>query len=545
MLGLMQDRPLLQSQLVVHAARFHGRREVVSWSVEGPVHRTDWATVELRSRKLAQAMARLGVGFGDRVATLAWNSWRHLEIWFAVSGMGAVAHTVNPRLFREQIVYILNHAQGRVLFVDLTFVPLLEALAGELEHLRHVVIMTDRAHMPETGLPGVRCHEELVEAEDGDFVWPEFDERTASGLCYTSGTTGQPKGVLYSHRSTVIHTFATALVDTLGIGARDAVLPVVPMFHANGWGIPWLAAMTGAKLVFNGRHHDPETICEMFESEQVTISAGVPTVWLGLLNHLRATGKRLATLRRVTIGGSAAPRSMIEEFEKVHGVQVAHLWGMTELNPLGTVGTPTAETAALDEAAQLDIKCKQGRAVFGVEMRIVDEDGAILPHDGKSFGHLMVRGPWTAAKYFRHDEEILDKDGFFDTGDVATLDRYGYMQITDRSKDVIKSGGEWISSIDLENIAVGHPDVREAAVIGVSHPKWDERPLLVIVTEPGKVVSRAAMLDWLSDKVARWWLPDDVVTVAEIPHTATGKILKSALREQFRDYRLPTAETAS
>nr|WP_281300752.1 MULTISPECIES: long-chain-fatty-acid--CoA ligase [unclassified Iodidimonas] len=540
MQGLMQDWPLLQSKLIDHAARAHPEREIVTYSVEGPVHRTNYRELHLRSKKLAQALQRLGVGLGDRVGTLAWNTWRHVELWFGVSGMGAVAHTINPRLFAEQITYIANHAGDKVLCLDLTFIPLIEPLLDQLQTIEHFIIMTDRAHMPAaTKIPNPLCYEDLIAHEDGAYPWPDLDENTAAGLCYTSGTTGDPKGVLYSHRSNVLHTFAAAATDTLGVSARDAVLPVVPMFHANSWGVPYLAAMVGAKLVLNGPHHDPETMWTLLDSERVSVTAAVPTVWLALLTYLRASGKSLPYLKKVTIGGSAAPRSMIEAFERDYDVRVCHAWGMTELSPLGTVGTHNAQTAELDFDGRMDVQCKQGRAVFGVELRIVDSEGHILPHDGKASGHLQVRGPWTAKAYFNRDDDILDMDGFFDTGDVSQIDPYGFMQITDRSKDVIKSGGEWISSIDLENAAVGHPDVREAAVIGIAHPKWDERPLLIIVPEPGKSISKDDMLAYLHGRVVKWWMPDDVVCRDSIPHTATGKIHKMALREQFRDYRFP------
>jgi len=545
MQGLMQDWPLLQSKLLEHGARFHPRREIVTYSVEGPVHRTNYAELEQRSKQLAQAMARLGVKQGDRVATLGWNTWRHVEIWYGASGFGAIAHTVNPRLFDEHIVYILNHAEDKVLCVDLTFLPLVERLRDRLERLEHIVILTERAHMPETtSLSDALCYEDLLAAEDGDMPWPSLDENMACGLCYTSGTTGDPKGVLYSHRSSVLHTMATAGRDTIGVAAADVVLPVVPMFHANGWGIPQLATMTGATLVLNGPHHEAEMLWRILDEQKVTVTAAVPTVWLALLDYLRKSGKTLPHLKKVTIGGSAAPRFMIEAFEQEYGVTVNHAWGMTELNPLGTIGTHTPETASLPAERQLDVKAKQGRPVFGVELRIVDSQGHVLPHDGKASGHLQARGPWTARAYFRREEEILDMDGFFDTGDVAAIDPNGFMQITDRSKDVIKSGGEWISSIDLENAAAGHPDVREAAVIGVAHPKWGERPLLIVLPEPGEKISRETMLAFLAERVAKWWLPDDVVYVEEIPHTATGKIQKMALRERFKGYVLPTAAEA-
>ncbi len=540
MLGLMQDWPLLQSRLIEHAARFHGQREIVTYSVEGPIHRTTYSELQVRAKKFAQAMARLGVEEGDRVGTLAWNTWRHVEIWYGAGGMGAVAHTVNPRLFPEQIIYIVNHASDKVLCIDLTFVPLVEAILDSLKEVRHIVIMTDRAHMPtDTTIPNALCYEDLIAAEDGVYEWPELDENTACGLCYTSGTTGEPKGVLYSNRSNVLHTMVTAGSDTLGVGARDAVLPIVPMFHANGWGVPFVATMTGAKLVLNGPNHDPETMWNILENERVTVTAAVPTIWLSLLKYLKKSGKKLPWLNKVTIGGSAAPRSMIEDFERDFDVRVYHAWGMTELSPLGTIGAHTAATAELDFDGRMDVQSKQGRVVFGVDLRIVDSDGKPQPHDGKAYGHLQARGAWTARSYYNLDEEILDADGYFDTGDVATIDPQGFMQITDRSKDVIKSGGEWISSIDLENAAVAHPDVKEAAVIGIHHPKWDERPLLVLVMEDGKTISKDDMNAFLAERVARWWLPNDVVTVPDIPHTATGKIHKTVLRKQFKDYRFP------
>ena len=541
MLGLMQDWPLLISKILDHAERHHGRREVVTMTVEGPIHRYTYADMAVRARKLAQALHRLGIGVGDRVGSIAWNTYRHVELWFATSGSGAVMHTVNPRLFPEQIAYIVNHAEDRVLFVDLTFVPLVEKMIDHFQGVDAFVIMTDEAHMPETSLTNALCYETLVEAEDGAYSWPRLDENTAAGLCYTSGTTGNPKGVLYSHRSTVLHCFATLYTDTLAIRATDATLPIVPMFHANAWGVPYAAAAAGAKLALNGPNHEPEPLHALIEDEGVTVTAAVPTIWLGMLDYLGKTGKRLDCLQRVTIGGAAAPRTMIEMFQKVYGVEVSHAWGMTELNPLGTVGSPNAYSAALDEDGQLDLKCKQGRAVFGVEMKIVDDDDVELPWDGVAFGRLKVRGPWVAGEYFKHEGgAILDDAGWFDTGDVSTIDEHGFMQITDRSKDVIKSGGEWISSIDLENAAVGHPDVAEAAVIGIHHPKWDERPLLIVVSQDGRTVDKQVMTEFLTGKVAKWWLPDDVVTVSEIPHTATGKIQKTTLREQFKDYKLPT-----
>ncbi|MBV39054.1 MAG: long-chain fatty acid--CoA ligase [Rhodospirillaceae bacterium] len=542
MLGLMQDRPLLISSLIDFAAQYHGDVDIVSRTIEGPIHRHSYADANTRSKQLAQALVGLGITLGDRVATLAWNGYRHLECYYGVSGIGAVLHTINPRLFPEQIVYIANHAEDRVLFTELTFVPLLEGIADQLQRVEAIVIMTDRAHMPETSLPNVLCYEELLVAQDGDFAWPSFNEKTASSLCYTSGTTGNPKGVLYSHRSTVLHSMASCSNDVLGLSSQDSVLPVVPMFHANSWGIAYSAPMSGAKLVLPGMGMDGASICELLEQEKVTLSAGVPTVWLMLLQYLQQNDKQLPYMTRTVIGGSAAPASMIETFEHDFDVVVIHAWGMTEMSPLGTTGNLKAGMADWDYADKLTVKSKQGRAVYGVDMKITDDDGNELPRDGVAFGHLMVRGPWITNGYFKGDGgEVLDTGDWFDTGDVATLDPEGYMQITDRSKDVIKSGGEWISSIDLENIAVGHPGVAEAAVIGVAHPKWDERPLLIIVRNEGSSIEGPEILDFMKGSIASWWMPDDVTFVDEIPHTATGKIQKLILREQFADYKLPTA----
>lgn len=541
MLGQMQDWPMLVSKFLEHAEINHPRREIVGLLPEGGKFRYDYAACAKRARKCAQALERLGIKMGDRVATLAWNSHRHMEIWYGASGMGAVTHTVNPRLFPEQLSYIMNHAEDRVLMLDVTFVPLIEAIAEHLTTIEHYVIMVGRDHMPETKLPNVLCYEELLDAEDGDFIWPTFDENTACGLCYTSGTTGNPKGVLYSHRSNFLHTLLAISGDTLGIRSTSVILPVVPMFHANAWGIPFAAAATGAKIAFNGPHHEPEPLHTLCMDEEVTVSAAVPTVWAGMLKYLQATGKNMGKLKIVTIGGSAVPRSMIETFQNDYDVRVNHAWGMTETSPLGSLGSENAAVATLSSEEKLDVQCKQGRSVLGVEMAIKDDDGKVMPRDGKTSGRLMVRGPWVVENYFRSESaNVLDDDNWFDTGDVACIDEHGYMQITDRAKDVIKSGGEWISSIDLENAAVGHPDVVEAAVIGVYHPKWDERPLMVIVPEEGKSVTLEGMHAYLSDKVAKWWLPDDVASVTEIPHTATGKISKKDLREQFKDHKLPT-----
>jgi acyl-CoA synthetase (AMP-forming)/AMP-acid ligase II len=545
MRGLIQERPLLISSLIDYAALYHGDTEIVSRTVEGPIHRTNYREAQTRSKKLAQALHRLGVRLGDRVGTLAWNGYRHFELYFGVSGLGAILHTVNPRLFPEQIAYIANHAEDKYLFTDLTFVPLLEKIAGELKSVKGYVVMTDEAHMPKTSLPNAICYESLLAAEDGAYEWPVFDEMTASSLCYTSGTTGNPKGVLFAHRSTVLHSFAVCMRDVMNLGSIDVVLPVVPMFHANAWGLAYACPMAGAKIVLPGAKLDGASVYELLEAERVTLSAGVPTVWLMLLQHMREHGLKLPHMSRTVIGGSAAPRSMIETFEKDYDVTVIHAWGMTEMSPLGTTGTMKRKMLDLPFEEKMAFKVKQGRALYGVDLKIVDDAGKELPRDGKAFGHLMVRGPWITNGYFKGEGgEVIDADGWFDTGDVATLDPEGYMQITDRAKDVIKSGGEWISSIDLENLAVGHPEVVEAAVIGVPHPKWDERPLLVVIRKAGSALTKDALLQFMDGKIAKWWMPDDVAFVDDIPHTATGKIQKVTLRERFKDYRLPTQDAA-
>jgi fatty-acyl-CoA synthase len=539
--GLMMDLPLTITSLIRHADRFHGDTEIVTRRVEdGSIHRTTYSAVHARSRQLAKALHGLGVQPGDRVGTLAWNTWRHFELYYAVSGIGAVCHTINPRLFPEQIGYIVNHADDAVVCFDLTFLPLVEKLAPSCPGVRHWVALTDRAHMPASALP-LLCYEALVEAQDADFDWPEIDERTASSLCYTSGTTGNPKGVLYSHRSTVLHAYGACLPDALNLSARDAVLPVVPMFHVNAWGLPYSAPLVGAKLVFPGAALDGASLMTLFESEGVTTSAGVPTIWLGLLAHVKQAGLRFSTLKRTVIGGSACPPAMIRAFEDDYGVQVLHAWGMSEMSPLGTVNTFKQRHLTLPKAERDALQNKQGRVIFGVDMKIVDDAGRELPRDGVAFGDLHVRGPWICSSYFKGEGGDPLKDGWFPTGDVATLDADGVMQITDRSKDVIKSGGEWISSIDLENAAIGHPAVAEAAVIGVRHPKWDERPLLIVQKKPGADVTREELLGFFEGRVAKWWIPDDVVFVDALPHTATGKLLKTKLREDWKDYRLPTA----
>ncbi len=543
MQGLMQDWPLLSHKVLDHAAMYHPDREIVSRSIEGPIHRQTYTDLNRRSRKLAHALSKRGLKLGDIAGTMAWNGYRHLETWYAVMGLGAVVHTLNPRLFPEQLVYIIGHAEDSWFFVDLTFVPILEAIQDKLPKISTFIVMTDREHMPDTNLRGVLCYEELLAEGDEDFVWPEFDENTACGMCYTSGTTGNPKGVVYSHRSNVLHGMTTNMADALGFTSTDVIMPVVPMFHANAWSTAFSGPMSGAKMVMPGAMMDGASIHELLDGEGVTTTLAVPTVWLMLLQYLEQNpDKTLEALKRVVIGGSACPESMMKAFEEGYDVEVIHAWGMTEMSPLGTLGR---RKGGMEDWAQEDwwpVKLKQGRPPFTVEMRITDDDGKELPRDGEAFGHLVVRGPCISKAYLKGEGgTILDDQGFFITGDVSTIDEHGFMQITDRSKDVIKSGGEWISSIDLENVAVGHPDVMEAAVIGIEHPKWDERPLLVIVKKEGSEPSKEDILGFMDGKIVKWWMPDDVAFIDEIPHTATGKISKLQLRQKFEGYTLPTA----
>jgi len=550
MLGLMQDWPLTVDRILDHANTAFPRREVVTRSIEGPMARTTYANIWRRAKQATNALREHGVALGDRVATLAWNTERHLEVWYGAMGMGAVLHTVNPRLFPDQIAWIVNHAEDKILFLDTSFAPIVEKIAPQLKTVQSYVVLTDREHLPTSQAVRFVAYEDFIHGHAQQAEWGGFEEQTACGLCYTSGTTGDPKGVLYSHRSNVIHAMAANQSDCFGAGANDVVLPVVPMFHANAWAMAFVAPMCGAKLVMPGAKLDGASIYELLETEKVTLTAAVPTVWQMLLGYLRETNQRPTTLKRVAIGGSAIPESVLRAFEDDYGVEVIHAWGMTEMSPIGSIGKMLPEHHALSREEQFKAKLKQGRAFFTVEMKIVDDEGAEKPHDGKAFGRLLVRGPAVARAYFknagaRNDKgECLEPDGFFDTGDVATLDELGVMQITDRAKDVIKSGGEWISSIDIENIAMGHPDVACAAVIGLAHPKWDERPLLIVEPKPGKTPVKQALLAHLDGKIAKWWMPDDVALVEKIPLGATGKINKLALREQFKDYKLPSVQAA-
>jgi 3-(methylthio)propionyl---CoA ligase len=542
MFGLMQERPLLISSIIEFASVYHADAEVVSRRVEGDIHRTNYAACARRAKQVACALDAIGLAQSARVGTLAWNGYRHFELYYGVSGSGRVLHTINPRLHPDQMAWIANHAEDEVLCFDMTFLPLVKAIASKLTTVKHFVALCDASALPsDSGIANLVSYEAWIatkETSAATYAWPTLDENLASSLCYTSGTTGNPKGVLYSHRSTLLHAMASAAVDSIGISGRDTVLPVVPMFHVNAWGLPYLMPMVGAKVVFPGAALDGKSIYELFEAEKVTFSAGVPTVWQMLLAHMDANGLKLSTMRRTTIGGSACPPAMMDKFRDVYNVKVDHAWGMTEMSPLGTYGNLKEKHLALDWPAQRTVLLKQGRAVFGVDMKIVDDAGAELPRDGKAYGNLMVRGPWIVSKYFKGDGgTIIDRDGYFHTGDVATLDPDGYMQITDRSKDVIKSGGEWISSIDIENVAMAHPSVLMAACIGLPHPKWDERPVLCVVKKPDTSPTRKEIVKFYEGKIAKWQVPDDVIFVDAIPLGATGKMQKAKLREQFKDYK--------
>ncbi|WP_395684977.1 3-(methylthio)propionyl-CoA ligase [Caenimonas koreensis] len=542
MLGLMQSQPLSISSLIEFADRHHGDGEIVSRRVEGDIHRYQWSDVARRSRQVANALDGLALQFSDRVATLAWNGYRHLELYFGVSGSGRVLHTINPRLHPDQIAWIANHAEDQVLCFDLTFLPLVQAVHARCPTIKHYIALCDADKLPaDSGVPHLTSYEAWIGGQSTSYEWPSFDENSASSMCYTSGTTGNPKAALYSHRSTVLHAYAAALPDVMCLSARDAVLPVVPMFHVNAWGIPYSAALTGCKLVFPGPAMDGKSIYELIEAEKVTYAAGVPTVWQMLLGHMKPAGLRFSTLKRTVIGGSACPPAMIDSFREEYGVEVLHAWGMTEMSPLGTLCTLKNKDLAKSPEEQMKLRLKQGRAIFGVDMKIVGEDGAELPWDGKTPGDLYVKGPWVVREYFKGEGGDPLVNGWFPTGDVAVIDSGGYMQITDRSKDVIKSGGEWISSIDIENIAVAHPAVAMAACIGMKHPKWDERPIVAVVKKPGAEVTREELIRFYEGKTAKWQVPDDVVFVDAIPLGATGKMLKTRLRDMLRDYKLPTA----
>lgn len=537
MLGLMQDYPLLVQTILDHAALNHGERQVVTRTIEGPIRRTNYANIRLRALRVAKALEKEGVVMGDRIATMAWNTDQHVEAWYGIMGMGAICHTINPRLFAEQLIYIINHAEDKIMFVDLTFVPLLEALSSKLPSIKKYIVFTDQAHMPETNLPNAQAYETWLAASDWDYEWGFFDENTAAGLCYTSGTTGHPKGVLYSHRSNVLHALMCNQPDVLGADSTDNIFPIVPMFHANAWAIAFSIPAAGGSLILPGSGMDGKSVYEMLNNEKVTASAAVPTVWMGLLQYLEENDLALPYLDRVLIGGAACPRMMIEILEGKYDVEVIHGWGMTEMSPIGTTGKLKHATEHLRGEDRIKLKLKQGRTPYLVEMKVVDDDGKDLPRDGKSAGHLLVRGPSVAKAYFKMDKPILDENGWFDSGDIANIDELGYMQITDRDKDVIKSGGEWISSIEIENCAVGCPGVAEAAVIGIAHPKWTERPLLIIVRKEGSDVSADDLLAFLDGKIANWWMPDAVEFIDKIPHTATGKMQKVILREQFSAYK--------
>lgn len=533
MRGRMMETPLLVSSLIEHAGRVHGDQEIVTRTVEGPLHRGSWAEVRSRAKKLARALQAHGIGPGDRLATLAWNTQRHLEVYYGVSGIGAICHTLNPRLHPTQLVYIVSHADDRIIFVDLTFVPLVEAVADKLPGVERYVVLTDADHMPETSLPGAVAYEDFIAEHDDDLEWPDLDEGDAAALCYTSGTTGEPKGVLYSHRSTVLHALGVMAPDVFNLSRRASVLPVVPMFHACAWGLPYSAAATGSKLVMPGPRMDPEGLTELLEGEAVTFSAGVPSVFLGLVRQWRATGNAPASLEMILLGGAAPPASLIAALEDEFSIEFRHGWGMTETSPLGAVNTLLPEHRELEASARTTFQTKQGRPPYGIELRIVDREGTRLPHDGDAFGELQVRGPWVVDGYFRSDESNLTDDGWFPTGDVSTIDPDSYMQITDRTKDLIKSGGEWISSIDVENAAMGHEGIAMAAVIGIPHEKWGERPLLIAVPAEGGPPPKEEVIDFLSTSLAKWQLPDDVVFVESLPMGATGKVQKSVLREEY------------
>jgi len=544
MLGLMQSEPINLISILIHAGRWHGDREVVTNTVEGGIHRQTYAETLARATRLASSLQDFGIEQGDRVGTMGWNTYRHLESWYAISGQGAICHTINPRLFADQIEYIVNHAEDRLIFVDLTFVDVLGELLPKLPTVEAVIVMTDREHMPDTSAWDTTaiCYEEFLAKGAEQFDWPVLDDNAGSSLCYTSGTTGEPKGVLYSHRGNLLHAYASCTADLISLSAKDTVLMVVPMFHANSWGLAYAGPLTGAKLVLPGPHMDGASIHKVISEERATKAAAVPTVWNMLIAYLNESGDKLESLKEVVIGGAAVPRAMIEEFDKKYGVEVIHAWGMTEMTPIGTLNRGKASTDSLSPEQALDLRCKQGRVPYGVDMKIIDDEGTELPHDGETFGRLLVKGPWTIARYYKMDNSAL-QDGWFDTGDIATIDSLGYMQITDRSKDVIKSGGEWISSVDVENTAMGMPGVEIAACIGAKHPKWDERPILLVKPADGSAVSEESITDHLSKSLAKWQLPEAIIFVDNIPLTATGKIDKKPIRVEYENYLLDQADS--
>lgn len=536
MLGNMMQDQLLISGILEHAIQTNPNTEIVSHTIEGNIHRYSILESSKRAKKLANALKSLGVEEGDVIGTIALNGYRHYELYFGISGTGSILHTLNPRLFPEQLEYIVNHAEDKFLFIDLPFLPLIESVSENIQNVKGFILLCDKESMPtDSKLENLICYEELIESEADEFQWPEFDENTASSLCYTSGTTGNPKGVLYSHRSTILHAWYACAANAMNVSSTTVILPVVPMFHVNAWGIPYAVAMFGAKLVLPGPHTSGEAITKLIQSEKVTNLMGVPTVWLDLLNYTREKNISLDSVNSVLVGGSAAPRAMIKEFQEKHDAFLLHGWGMTEMSPLGTLNAYNSDMQGMDLEERYDIQTSQGKAIYGCQIKIVDDEGKTLPNDGESFGRLMVKGPGIIERYFKSEETALE-NGWFDTGDVSTISNDGYMRIVDRSKDVIKTGGEWISSIDLENSAVGHPGVSEACVVGVLHPKWDERPIMFVVKNNQEDCDKDSVIEYLSDKVAKWWLPDDVIFVEELPHGATGKLLKTGLREDYKNH---------
>ena len=534
MIGDMQRWTPNVASIIEHAKEFHPTKEVISRMVSGDIHRTNYEEVCIRSRKLASALEKDGYKKGDVIATLALNTYRHLEMYYGISGMGAICHTLNFRLHPEQAVYIINHADDKIIFCEVPFIPILEGLKDQLPCVEKYIILCDEADMPETGLKNAISYEEYINSGDEDYVWAEMDDDAACGLCYTSGTTGNPKGVLYSHKSNILH--AQASLNGMPISSDETILMVVPLFHVLAWGIPYYGPMNGSKLVMPGMQMEGEPLYDLIDREKVTLAFGVPTIWMGLLAYCRDNNKILTSVRNTIIGGSALSLPTLQEFDEVHDVNVIHAWGMTEMSPLGTVNTPTPEMENMSKDEKYAIQLKQGKPIYGVELKVVDDAGIELPKDGESQGHLMVRGPWILQKYFKAEKDAVDQNGWFDTGDISVLDEDGYMIIKDRAKDVIKSGGEWISSIDLENAAFGHPDITEACVVGIPHPKWDERPMLFVVTNDGEPIEKESILEFLGSRVAKWWLPDEIIFLKELPHGATGKLQKFELRDEYNNY---------